>query len=565
MNATRRIYSYLVALAALSVFAIGAGQLLALFFDVTLRSNAASVGGQAFGIRQLSLGLAMMVIAGPVWFFFWRAIQRRVTSHEEEIGAGMRKVFLNFVIAATAFAGLGAASGFLRWLMLGTPRDQFSSGDLATLIISAVVWVYHRWISEREGHPSAVARTLRRWYVYILSGFGLIWLSVGIVQLVSAAVLVMPVWADTLVRGNFWSDTTRMGISWLALGGVTWYYHWFRMAKGDFDSVLRQVYLYVLTISGGAIAALVALTTALYQTMKWLFGAVTVSAGHHFQFLGWSVVTVIVGIAIWGYHQQLVQEEQPQAGERRLSSQRVHYYLMSFLGLGTLVAGLIILFGILFGLIAYAVNPPAAGNAAWWKDQLALCLALLAVGAPLWLYFWSKTLQMADAGGIEERRARSRRIFLYVVVGAAIGTLIADLVNIVYQLLNGILQGTFGNRVLRNSLWSLQSLVVAAPLLWYHWQTIRADQRHGAEALAARKTITLLANDPDGQLAARIAGKMGQKVKALHAMGAWAGATATVSDDELERAAQEIESASAPLVLLIVTAGKISVYAYRER
>jgi len=406
---------------------------------------------------------------------------------------------------------------------------------------------------------------LRRWYVYILSGFGLIWLSVGIVQLVSAAVLVMPVWADTLVRGNFWSDTTRMGISWLALGGVTWYYHWFRMAKGDFDSVLRQVYLYVLTISGGAIAALVALTTALYQTMKWLFGAVTVSAGHHFQFLGWSVVTVIVGIAIWGYHQQLVQEEQPQAGERRLSSQRVHYYLMSFLGLGTLVAGLIILFGILFGLIAYAVNPPAAGNAAWWKDQLALCLALLAVGAPLWLYFWSKTLQMADAGGIEERRARSRRIFLYVVVGAAIGTLIADLVNIVYQLLNGILQGTFGNRVLRNSLWSLQSLVVAAPLLWYHWQTIRADQRHGAEALAARKTITLLANDPDGQLAARIAGKMGQKVKALHAMGAWAGATATVSDDELERAAQEIESASAPLVLLIVTAGKISVYAYRER
>jgi hypothetical protein len=48
-------------------------------------------------------------------------------------------------------------------------------------------------------------------------------------------------------------------------------------------------------------------------------------------------------------------------------------------------------------------------------------------------------------------------------------------------------------------------------------------------------------------------------------MGAWAGATATVSDDELERAAQEIESASAPLVLLIVTAGKISVYAYRER
>ena len=565
MSVTRRIYFYLVTLVALVVFTIGAGQLLALFFDVTLRTNVASVGGQAFGIRQLSLGLAMLVIAGPLWFFFWRAIQRRVAGSMEEIGAGMRKVFLNLIMAASAFASLGAASGFLRWLMRGVPLDQFPSADLATVIVSVAIWAYHRWISEHEGHPSAVARTLRRWYVYILSGFGLVWLSVGIVQIVSAAVLVMPVWADTLIIGNFWSDTTRMGISWLVLGGVTWYYHWFHMAKGDFDSVLRQVYFYLLSISGGAIAALVALTTTIYQVLKWLFGGVTISAGQHFQFLAWSIITAIVGVAVWGYHQRLVQEEQPQAGERRFSARRVHLYLMSFIGLGTLVAGLVMLFGVLFRLAANAVSPPAAGTASWWKSQLSLCLALLAVGAPLWMYYWSKVLRMVDAGGADESRARSRRIFLYVIVGASIGALIADMVNIVYQVLNGVLQGSFGSRVLSNSVWSLQSLFVAAPLLWYHWQTIRADQRRGAEAVAMRKAVTLLASDPGGQLAARLGEKLGYKVRPIYHVGEPAGETTAVPDEELERAVSQITDSPAPSVMLIVTAGKIAVYPYRER
>ena len=563
MSITRRIYFYLVTLVALVVFAVGVGQLLALLFDVTLRTGATAVGGRAFSVRQLSLGLAMLVIAGPLWFFFWRAIQRRVAGSMEEIGAGMRKVFLNLIMAASAFAGLGAASGSLRWLMLGAPRDQFPSGGLATLIISAVVWVYHHWISEKEGHPSAVARTLRRWYVYILSGFGLIWMSVGIVQLVSAAVLVMPVWADTLITGNFWSDTTRMGISWLVLGGVTWYYHWFRMANGDFDSVLRQVYFYLLSISGGAIAALVALTTTLYQVLKWVFGAATVSAGQHFQFLGWSIITAVVGVAIWGYHQRLVQEEQPQAGERRLSAQRVHLYLMSFIGLGTIVAGLITLFGVLFQLGANAVSPPADGNTSWWKNLLSLCLALLAVGVPLWMYYWSKVLRMVEAGEVEESRARSRRIFLYIVVGAAIGALIADLVNIVYQVLNGVLQGSFGSRVLNNSVWSLQSLFVAAPLLWYHWRAIRADQRLGAEAVAMRKAVTLLASDPGGQLAARLGEKLGYKVRAIYPAGEPASEAPMVPDDELERAVSQVAGTSAPSVILIVTAGRIAVYPYR--
>jgi hypothetical protein len=177
---------------------------------------------------------------------------------------------------------------------------------------------------------------------------------------------------------------------------------------------------------------------------------------------------------------------------------------MSFIGLGTLIAGLIMLLGILLEVLTHTVSgAPVVITSGWWRDQLSLCLALLVVATPIWLYYWNRVLQMAAAGGVTERRARSRRIFLYVVLGAAVITLAADLVNIVYQLLRGVL-GTFGADVLRHSQWSLQTLVVAIPVLMYHWQILRQDQRLGAEVAAVRKTVTMLVSEKAVGLVSRI-------------------------------------------------------------
>ena len=149
---------------------------------------------------------------------------------------------------------------------------------------------------------------MRRWYVYILAGFGLVWLAVGLVQLINAAVINLPVWGNTLVRGQFWDNTAQMSIAMILLGGVTWYFHWFRMARGDFDSTLRQVYFYLLTISGGAITALVASTILLFRFFLWVFGGTPISISPHFQFLGWAVPTILVGLAIWGYHRDWLRK-----------------------------------------------------------------------------------------------------------------------------------------------------------------------------------------------------------------------------------------------------------------
>lgn len=566
MSVPRRVWLYLVTAVTLSVFAVGIGQLLTLLFDKMVpRDVIAQVGRPAFDIQQLSLGLAMVVIGGPLWFFFWRAIQRRVKGNEEEIGSGIRKIFLNLILISTAFTTIIAASDFLSWLMAGVPRDRFTPSILATMIVAGLVWIYHYFVSEKEGHPSSVAESLRRWYVYILAAFGLVWLAQGIVELINIAVINLPVWGNMLVAGQFWNDAARMRIAWILLGGITWYFHWFRMAHRDFDSTLRQVYFYLLAISGGAIAALVAATILLFRFFIWVFGGTPISVSPHFQFLGWAIPTILVGVAIWGYHRRLAHEEAETAPEQRLTAQRIYYYLMSFIGLGTSVTGLSLLFGVLIDLIINASSTPLAVTAGWWKNQLGLCLALLIVGMPLWFYYWNGILKRVSTGGISEWRATSRRIFLYVIVGVAIVALVADMVNIVYQILSGVLNNNFGADVLRNAKWSLQTLIVMTVLLWYHWQILRADQRRGAEVIVTHKNVTLILNNRASNMTSLLESKLGFKIRVLYQAGVQAEPPVELPEEEINKAVNEIQTAPSNKIMLVALGGKLTVLPYQDK
>jgi hypothetical protein len=172
---------------------------------------------------------------------------------------------------------------------------------------------------------------------------------------------------------------------------------------------------------------------------------------------------------------------------------------------------------------------------------------------------------MAATGGVAERGARSRRIFLYIVLGAAIVMLAADSINIVYQLLNGMLQGTFGIDVLRHSKWSLQTLIVAVPVLMYHWQILRGDQRLGAEAKVVRKTVTVLISDRAADLVPRIEERLGYKVHTLRYLGQKPKGFPVLSDKEISRLAADIQAASGTKVMLIAAGGRILVLPYQEK
>jgi hypothetical protein len=400
--------------------------------------------------------------------------------------------------------------------------------------------------------------------VYIVSGWGLVLLTLGLIQFVDSSVRYLPIWGNALVGGNFWDAPVQNNLTAIFLGGLLWAFHWFYISRSDIDSNLRQVYIYLLAIVVSSIAGLVALTMGLYQTLVWIMGAAVDTSGSYFQYLGWVIPTIIITAAIWAYHQSVAQEEAAQLKERLLSSKRIHLYIMSFIGLGTLTAGLIILFGTILNLIINSLNPAIVLETGWWQQQLSLALALLIVSVPLWLYYWNQILKLSASGEVVELKARSRRIYLYVIIGASIIALAADLVNIVYQCLSGAFTGTFGLDVFQNTKWSIQSLIVAIPLLIYHWHIARKDQRRGAEAAAIRKTVTALIDNQSKDLIGRLEKKLGVAIRILEYPGILSEVP-VISDEDLLKIASEIQSSSTQKIMLIINKGIIQVLPYLEK
>jgi hypothetical protein len=561
MSSIRRVYFYLVTLITLGILAAGVRGLLFLLFDITL-NGPSSIGRQSFIQQQLSLGLAMLVIGGPLWYFYWRAVQRNVGTNDKEIGAPMRGLFISLILTVTAIVALFAGSNCLKWVMSGFSSSQDAAGSLATFLVSALIWFYYFRISEGEGLHSTASRTLRRWYIYIVSGWGLVWLTAGVVQLVDAGFLVLPIWGQSLISRTFWSDTVRNNVSWIIIGGVWWAFHWFRLSIRDIGSTLRQVYVYLLAIVGSSITGLVALVITLYETFVWALAPGAASAGY-FEFLGWTVPTIVVAAAVWTYHQFLSQEEASELHESLLSARRIHLYIMSFIGLGTLVSGLIMLLGILVDLLINNLSFSVSIQPGWWQKQLSLTVAFLLVATPLWLYYWGKVMGLSTAGGLVEWKARSRRIYLYVIIGAAIIALAADLVNIVYQLLTGVLAGSFVVNLLRNSKWSIQSLIVAAPLLWYHWQIAREDQGKGAEKAASHKLVSIIAGNQSRELISSLEARLGNNMRVLRLSGT-EGESPVLSDEEIGNIVAEIESSASNSIMLVVHGGRVLVLPYDE-
>lgn len=562
MSNTRRVFFYLVTAAALGVLASGLNQLLTLLFDTVFGSSIDRITDSFYDFAMLSFGIAMVVVAGPLWFFFWRSIQSRTVNNIGETGSRIRKLYLNGLLVIAGINLLTSLSMFLSWLVSGFGGD-FRSESLASAIVSGLIWYYHWRVSEREGSSSAGAQTLRRWYVYILSGVGLCWLVSGFVMFINSCVQAIPVWGDVIASSHFWRDGGANGIIMMIIGGAAWYFHWYRMARGDYDSVLRQVYFYLLAITGGAAAAVTAIIVLLQTLITWALGGVSGGLGQHFLSLGWAIPLALAGGWVWIYHHKVAEEEAERLTEiRKSSAERAHLYIMSFIGLGVLSAGVIMVLGILLNFAIGEIGTPILIGTGWWQSQAGLAIALIGTGLFLWNYFWRRVLLRTKDGGIEEWRAASRRFYLYAVAVITIGALIASLVNIIYQIIRGVTEGSSGD-TLSEIRWSIQTLLVAAPLLWYHWGMVRQDMKRGAEVQTVKHQVTLLTSDTTGRLSGQLETKLGYGIKVnIYAAG---GVEIIVAEDELDRAAGEVENAPTARVMVINEGNSLRVIPYVEK
>lgn len=559
----RRLYYYGLSFVALMVSASGAVMLVDYVAD--------SFGGPELlsrGATQLAMAIALTVVATPIWLFHWYLARRAIRRFPAEIRAVGRKIYLSLVLGVSAAVGASGLISLLRWLFGG---DSFNGLHLAFPLVWGAVWGFHWYVAIREIPRTEFGDSIHRAYVYVTSLYGLVLLLVGTgIILRHLFAQAYDALSSTQVllpgEGALWNGATQNALAIFLVGGVYWWWHWHRVAQDDINSVLRQVYLHFFAILGGAVTVVVTLNILLFRALQLAF--VEPGAADQFQFLPGALAALIIGGGLWGYHRAVVKQESPRAVVGLPAAQRVYGYLLAALGLGTLATALVMLFGVMIGVIVPQAGESLVGGD-WWRDPLALAVSLVLVGAPLWGFYWVG-VQRAAGASMAERSALSRRIFIYLVLGAAVLAALGNLSAILFMFLRDLLEGQLSAQTVQDIKWSVGVMLTAGAISVYYWLIFREDRRAlpsaeepPAGAIPVRKAIIALATEAAQPLVQRLEAQLGVNVRHWQTLDPDAEVP-TLTDEELRATQEEIAEAPGGRVLLTIDASGVRVVPYRE-
>ena len=564
----KRLYYYGLSIVALMVAASGVILLVDYVADRIFGPRAIS-GGEV----QLALGLALTLVGTPIWFLHWILAQRAIRQFPHEMQTPSRKLYLYLVLGISGVMAAVGLVSLLQWLLGG---GNFNGTHMAFPLVWGGLWAFHWRVQDLEGRPTELANSVRSLYVYVtaLYSMGMLATGVGIMlgQLLSGAFDALFSTQVLLTsRETLWSDTTRGSVAVGLVGGVYWWWHWHRVSRGDTESVLRQVYLYLFAILGGAVTVVVSLSLLLFYTLQWLIGEPEVAHGvTHFRIIPSVMATVITGAGVWGYHWAVVQQEAPMVAGSLLAARRVYRYLVAALGLGTLATGLVILFSVALGLLVPEARDKLAGTD-WWRNPLTLAITLVMVGAPWWSIYWFGAQREVKASGAEERTVLSRRVFIYVVFGIAVLITLGNLSALLFMVLRDLLEGELSTQVLQEAKWSIGMLLMAGIVSVYYWLVLQEDRQAMPATEEAptvvrqvQKVVIALASEASRPFVRGLEARLGIPIRLWHRLDTDVGAP-TVTEEGLNLAQRLIAEGPGDRILLIIDASDIRAIPFRER
>jgi hypothetical protein len=516
---------------------------------------------------QLAAGVALALIWTPVWLWHRVRVQRLLEEEPAERRSTVRKVAVYLTLAVTLGLVAQASIDVLRWLF---DARSFGGYAIMALAVWGALWSL-TWRDENlEGQPTEDAKTVRRLYLYLVSGVTLTMLASSssialyvIFREAYDAVVDLPV----LAQGDetLWGDLMRTNLAIVLTGATLWTSHWLFFARRDAGSDARQFYLYV-AILAGVVTTLSAGGVLVFGVLQWGMGTPEDdSAGMHFRFVPATLAPLLVGLALWGYHWATLREE--RAGVEELGvARRIYGYLLTVLGLGAVVGAIIVLVSTLIGIAITEARDVLVGPD-WWQDRMTLVVTLALLGGPLWGLHWFPLQRRAVSVGSEERQSLPRRVYLYGVAAVATLTLLGSGSYLLFVFLDALLADEMSLTLLRDAKWSMGTLVAAALFAPYHWLVLQED-RKAAEALAPAeraeraKAVTLLIAADGRHVVPRFEEALGTKVRVLNRADAGVGLP-ELSEEDFRRLKQRIAEAPGGQVLLIADASGVQVLSYR--
>ncbi len=498
MKSIRRLYFYLVTFISAEVVLWGVIDLLRSMV------SAAPVGAD----EALARALALVLVGVPVFLFHWLWAQRAAAGDPEEQTSLLRALFFFTMSGATLVPVLQNTLAWLNRLLLRlvhAPVTQAILGSnqtwqdnliaiFANLVVAAYFWYTLRqaWESLPDDTRFADARRLYRffWLVYAL-----VWSIAGVRE------LLMYLFADVGATALGTSPHVRLanGLALVMIAVPLWLYTWHicQRALGEErerTSNLRLGVLYFLGW-GSAVITVTSTSVALVEIFNVLLGAPG-GWGEARSAIGEGLAMAIPMSALWVYyghwllrHMALDADPGAQAGKRRL-----YHYLLALIGLGMTVGGALTLLLFLVDLLTRQ-NVWAGGL----RERLSTALSLLVIGLPLWLSRWprlqTETLDESERGD-SARRSLVRKVYLYIVLFAAVIGGMGAAVGLVFNIVSALLSGPSAD------FWaslgdSMAILLVFVVLLGYHLRVLRGDMAQESALPVASHLVVWLADAGD--------------------------------------------------------------------
>ena len=551
IGTARRLYLYGVSLAALVTGALG------LVFVGTFVLESVFVGGQvAASTAEQAVGLSMTVVGLPLWWLHWRLIEGHVSRLPVETRSVVRKLYVYVVLAiGVGFVSEGAVSA----LDFVVRVEEFDGRPWAAAVVWAAVWAFHWRREASEGQPTAETLAIRRIYVYgtaasalLTAALGLGWAAHVVLREVYGALALPPAAAFAGVG----DDQVRQALVLLLVGGAVWAGHWLYFARDDGESVLRQVYVYVLAQFVPFVTVFVSAIFIVDRVLVWAVGAGDNGTADHFRSLPGAFAVLLVAGGVLGYHHTLAREDRPETSSE---ARGAYAYALAGVGLLALAFAITMLVDTLF---EFALERETAVSTRHLLGQsLALVLAIGLTGGPLWGYCWSR-LQRSVQAAPEERAARPRRFYLTGAQGVGMIALIGGLSVVVYALIKGVLAVDLTD-FFDDARAGLAVLAPVGVFLPYHWLVYREDRRLAGpdERERTKKSVTVLAG-PDGwEFVSELERALGYAVTPLE----WADGdarTPRLSADEIEELARRIGDLIGSRVLVVPDNGSVRLLSY---
>ncbi len=490
MRSIRRLYFYLVALISLEVVIWGLINLLRTIF----------AGKSLFpGADTLAQALALILVGVPIFALHWLWAQHAAAGDEEERAATLRAIFLYSALLAMLIPLVqNVLALFDRLLISSTGLEQSRAilgatqswqDNLIAIVLNGVAAIYFftvlrtNWGSLKEPENFA---DVRRLYRYIWMLYGLLMTLFGVQQ-----VLSFLFYSPSAIIGESGREVLINGIALIIVGAPIWAFVWTVCQKAldepsEQGSMLRLGVLYLLALAG-VLTVLTSVGIVLDVVLRLAFGeSMTLQ-----DFLQQISTPVSIGVplaGIWAYYGAWLGKDIDSVSDaaRRGGLKRFYFYVLSLIGLVATFVGISL-------LLSFVIDTLIGSGAIWGESlrpRLAGAIATLLAGLPLWLLTWrpmqAEALVTGIAAGDHARRSLVRKLYLYLIIFAAvIGGMISG-VYLVYQLLNMLLNGAPPDNFLSTLLNTLQVLVLFIAFLLYHLSALRRDGDQAADSLVMR-------------------------------------------------------------------------------